>query len=146
MLKTLCCADLSSRPLCWSFYWRMIWFLCGFEYIAKNPHRVCIARNEVETYFSIQYYAPFQPFQLDMKGIISQYHIIHPGWLDIKCFCTYIYIYISHSFELNEQWSTQSIQKSIYLLHWFQMPEHIEAEPKWLLFYRQDFQINFLEQ
>ena len=40
MLKTLSCADLFSRPLCWSIYWWIMWFLCGFEYIAKNHHRV----------------------------------------------------------------------------------------------------------
>ena len=35
MLKTFSCADLLSRPLCWSIYWWIMWFLCGFEYIAK---------------------------------------------------------------------------------------------------------------
>ena len=40
MLKTFSCADLFSRLLCWSIYWWMMWFLCGFEYIAKNHHRI----------------------------------------------------------------------------------------------------------
>ena len=35
MLKTFSCADLFSRPLCWNMYWWIMWFLCGFEYIAK---------------------------------------------------------------------------------------------------------------
>ena len=35
MLKMFSCTDLFSRPLCWSIYWWMMWFLCGFEYIAK---------------------------------------------------------------------------------------------------------------
>ena len=43
MLKTFSCADLFSRPLFWSIYWWIMWFLCGFEYIAKNHHWVYIA-------------------------------------------------------------------------------------------------------
>ena len=43
MLKTFSCADLFSRPLCWSIYWRIMWLLCGLECIAKNHHGVCIA-------------------------------------------------------------------------------------------------------
>ena len=35
MLKTFSCADLFSRPLCWSIYWWIMWFLCGLGYIAK---------------------------------------------------------------------------------------------------------------
>ena len=42
MLKTFSYADLFSRPLCWSIYWWMMWFLCGFGYIAKKHHRVYI--------------------------------------------------------------------------------------------------------
>ena len=42
MLKAFSCADLFSRPLCWSIYWWIMWFLCGFENIAKNHHRVYI--------------------------------------------------------------------------------------------------------
>ena len=40
MLKTFSCADLFSRPLCWSIYWWIMWFVCGFEYITKNHHRI----------------------------------------------------------------------------------------------------------
>ena len=39
MLKAVSCVDLFSRPLCWSIYWRKMWFLCGFEYIAKKSPR-----------------------------------------------------------------------------------------------------------
>ena len=35
MLKMFSCADLFSRLLCWSIYWWIMWFLCGFGYIAK---------------------------------------------------------------------------------------------------------------
>ena len=30
MLKTFSWADLFSRPLCWSFFWWIMWFLCDF--------------------------------------------------------------------------------------------------------------------
>ena len=43
MLETFSWADLFSRLLCWSMYWLIMWFLCDFEYIAKNRHRVYIA-------------------------------------------------------------------------------------------------------
>ena len=33
---------LFSRPLFWSIYWWMIWFIFGFEYIAKNQHMINI--------------------------------------------------------------------------------------------------------
>ena len=36
-------ADLFSRPLCWSNYWWIIFFLFGFEYIEKYLHMVYIA-------------------------------------------------------------------------------------------------------
>ena len=36
------CAELFSRLLCWGIYWCIMWFSCGFEYIAKNHHRVYI--------------------------------------------------------------------------------------------------------
>ena len=35
MLKMFSCADLFSRLLCWSIYWWIMWFPCGFEYITK---------------------------------------------------------------------------------------------------------------
>ena len=38
MLKTFSCADLFSRPLCWSIYWWIMCLLYGLEYIAKNHH------------------------------------------------------------------------------------------------------------
>ena len=43
LLKTVSCAGLISGPLCWSIYWWIMWFRCGFEFIAKNHHRVYIA-------------------------------------------------------------------------------------------------------
>ena len=39
MMQTLFCADLFSR-LCWSNYWWIMWFLCGFEYIAISPQGI----------------------------------------------------------------------------------------------------------
>ena len=30
------CADLFSRPLCWSIYWWIMWYLCGFDYILQK--------------------------------------------------------------------------------------------------------------
>ena len=35
MLKMFSCADLFLRPLCWSIYWWIMWFLCSFQCIAK---------------------------------------------------------------------------------------------------------------
>ena len=42
MLKTFSFADLFPRQQCWSIYWWISWFLSGFEYIAKNHHRLYI--------------------------------------------------------------------------------------------------------
>ena len=40
--KRSLCADPFSRPQFWNIYWWIMWFLCGFEYIAKDHHRVYI--------------------------------------------------------------------------------------------------------
>ena len=42
MLKMFSCADLFSRPLCWSIYWWIMSFFLWFWIYWKNHHRVYI--------------------------------------------------------------------------------------------------------
>ena len=36
ILKAFSCADLFSRPLCWSIFWWIMWFLCGLNILQKK--------------------------------------------------------------------------------------------------------------
>ena len=53
LLKMFSCADLFSRPLCWSIYWGIMWFLCGFDYIAKITTGY-ISRQWLEFVFAVR--------------------------------------------------------------------------------------------
>ena len=92
MFKMFSCADLFLRPLYWNIYRLIMWFLCGFEYIAKittvylyiaptvTEICVCSQRNIREKSGNFFLPTTWQPWFEFTNG----YEMMHKAWRIIE--------------------------------------------------------------